>query len=140
MTTKPGAPERVDTVTPPRNFTLPTEELLRAYTLGVPAFARRRRQMEALEQQILARLATLRAKLGDNPAAESLRRAGEDCVQVQGDLARLNDLVDRHNRFYPAEANLPMDPVKRIILEGGEPWRPLSRVTLDLLIDRLSHT
>jgi hypothetical protein len=36
----------------------------------------------------------------------------------------VNDLIDRHNRFYPAESRLPMDPRTRdYALVGGEDYR-----------------
>jgi hypothetical protein len=36
----------------------------------------------------------------------------------------VNDLIDRHNRFYPAESRLPMDPKTRdYALVGGEDYR-----------------
>ena len=36
----------------------------------------------------------------------------------------VNDLIDRHNRFYPAESRLPMDPMTRdYALVGGEDYR-----------------
>lgn len=36
----------------------------------------------------------------------------------------VNDLVDRHNRFYPAESRLPMDPRTRdYALVGGRDYR-----------------
>ena len=36
----------------------------------------------------------------------------------------VNDLIDRHNRFYPAEARLPMDPrTRNYALVGGEDYR-----------------
>lgn len=36
----------------------------------------------------------------------------------------VNDLIDRHNRFYPAEARLPMDPRTRdYALVAGEDYR-----------------
>ena len=37
----------------------------------------------------------------------------------------VNDLIDRHNRFFPAEARLPMDPRTRdFVLVNGKPyWR-----------------
>ncbi len=35
----------------------------------------------------------------------------------------VNDLIDRHNRYYPAEARLPMDPrTGDFVLVGGEPY------------------
>lgn len=36
----------------------------------------------------------------------------------------VNELIERHNRFYPAEARLPMDPRTRdFALVNGEPYR-----------------
>jgi hypothetical protein len=36
----------------------------------------------------------------------------------------VNDLIDRHNRFYPIESRLPMDPRTRdYALVGGEDYR-----------------
>jgi hypothetical protein len=49
------------------------------------------------------------------------------------DLASLNDLVDRHNRFYPIERNLPSDPRTGAVVDHGRAWRPLDRVTVDRL-------
>ncbi len=50
-------------------------------------------------------------------------------------FAGVNDLIERHNRFYPAEARLPMDPRTRdFALVNGEPYqrRPLdARWVLD---------
>jgi hypothetical protein len=41
----------------------------------------------------------------------------------------VNDLIDRHNRYFPAEARLPMDPATGdFVLVAGEPYR---RRTLD---------
>jgi hypothetical protein len=55
--------------------------------------------------------------LGD--AREALRASGLDAdafaaawrAQVEGwSFAEINNLIDRHNRFYPVESRLPMDP------------------------------
>ena len=36
----------------------------------------------------------------------------------------VNDLIDRHNRWYPMEARLPMDPhTGDFVLVNGEPYR-----------------
>ncbi|HEX6699465.1 MAG TPA: hypothetical protein VF101_01930 [Gaiellaceae bacterium] len=36
----------------------------------------------------------------------------------------VNDLIERHNRFFPAEARLPMDPRTRdFVLVNGRPYR-----------------
>ena len=31
-------------------------------------------------------------------------------LATRWDFGEVNDLIDRHNRWYPAEARLPMDP------------------------------
>ena len=39
------------------------------------------------------------------------------------DFGAVNDLIERHNRFYPAEARLPMDVRRRdYVLVNGEPY------------------
>ena len=39
-------------------------------------------------------------------------------------FSAVNDLIDRHNRWYPTEARLPMDPRSGdFVLVGGKPYR-----------------
>ena len=108
-------PALVDTVAPPRNFTLSLEDRLRAYAQGVPSYIRRRRRIEDLEAKLIEKLA----------AAPEAAATGE----VVADLALLNDLIDRHNRYYPIEAQLAIDVQTRRLVERGAPWRPLASVT-----------
>ncbi len=52
-------------------------------------------------------------------------------------LERLNDLIDRHNRWYPIEANLPIHARTGALLDrDGQPWRPLPSVSADDLVTR----
>jgi hypothetical protein len=52
-------------------------------------------------------------------------------------LLRLDDLIARHNRWYPIEANLPMQPrTGELIDRTGEPWRPMRAPTLEELLAR----
>ena len=87
------APSSIDTVAPPRNFTLSIEERLRAYAQGLPGYIRRWRRIEDLEARLVARLRAAVAPLEVVASAE-----------VAAELALLNDLIDRHNRYYPIEA------------------------------------
>jgi hypothetical protein len=115
-----------DTVAPPRNFTLSVEERLRAYAQGVPGYVRRRRRIEELEARLIQTLALAPAPAAAAASAEAL-----------ADLALLNDLIARHNRYYPIEANLPIDVrTGRLIERGGSPWRPLPAVTAAELLAR----
>jgi hypothetical protein len=113
-----------DTAAPQRNFTLTLEERLRAFAQGLPAHLRRRRQIEDLEARLAARLAVTAADQGP-PAPE-----------IATDLAKLNDLIDKHNRYYPIEAKLPLDPRTGALIERGSRWRPLPAVTLEHLRTR----
>ena len=52
------------------------------------------------------------------------------------DFAAVNDLIDRHNRFYPAEARLPMDVRRRdYALVNGEHYAK-ARLDADWVIAR----
>ena len=117
------APPVAETVSPPRNFTLSVEERLRAYAQGAPGYIRRRRRIENLEARLIATLAA-----AEVPAAAAAAR------EAAADLALLNDLIGRHNRYYPIEANLPVEVRSGRLLDRGAPWRPLPSVTMvDLL-------
>ena len=118
-------PTFVDTVAPPRNFTLSLEDRLRAYAQGAPGYIRRRRRIEDLEARLIRRLAAAAAP------AELAARA-----ETVAELALLNDLIDRHNRYYPIEANLPIDVRTGKLLDRGVPWRPLPAVTVGELLAR----
>jgi hypothetical protein len=114
-----------ETIDPPRNFTIPLEERVRALG-GPPAYIRRERAIEDLEEGLLARVRGL--------LESGLVRV--DRSDVVRDLAQLNDLIDRHNRYYPAEANLPSDPRTSRMLErvGGRPWEPLLAWSIERLL------
>jgi hypothetical protein len=115
----------MDTVAPPRNFTLSIEERLRAYAQGAPGYIRRRRRIEDLEARLIQKLAAA-------PAAVEILSSAE----VGAELALLNDLIGRHNRYYPIEANLPIDVRTGRLIDRGVPWRPLPSVTAADLLAR----
>jgi hypothetical protein len=125
----PPPPPAPDTAAPPRNFTLSVEERLRAYAQGAPGYIRRRRRIEDLEARLLDKIAT-----ADAPVDAASTPA------FAADLALLNDLIDRHNRYYPIEANLPIDVRTGRLLDRGAPWRPLPTVTAADLMARAAGT
>jgi hypothetical protein len=125
-----------DTAAPARNFTLGAEQRMRALA-GPPAYARRKRLIEDLEEVMMRELR--------EALAEAAPKGGGDEETVTAalyaraatfDLERLNDLIERHNRYYPAEANLPIHPRTGALLERGAPWSPLPMMTARLLIAR----
>jgi hypothetical protein len=113
---------------PPRNFTVSTEERIRALVGGPPAYMRRRRKIEDLEEAIISAAR----------AHERETRAPLDPAALPAPLARalasLVELVETHNRYYPIEANLPIDVATGEPLELGRPWRPMPLPTLAMLL------
>jgi hypothetical protein len=103
----------------PRNFTLTLAERVRAQG-GVPAHIARKKRIEDLIDAALAELRAL--------PPETMRARARAL-----DLRRVNELIVKHNRYYPIEANLPIDPATG----GSQAWQPLAAVTADWLLARL---
>jgi hypothetical protein len=131
---KKNAPE---TLSPARNFTLRTEDRVRAVAAGPPAFVRRLRAIEDLEEGIVRVLVErCRHALGAGTAPAELAAHAQASAPMRA-FDRLNDLVERHNRYYPIEANLPIQPRTGELMDrSGEPWRPMPRRSLDELVAR----
>lgn len=114
-----------DTLAPATNFKLSVEERLNAYVQGVPGYIRRRRRIEDVEARLLAKLAEAEATAAVVTSAE-----------LAADLTLLNELIAKHNRYYPIEANLAIELRTGRLLERGAPWRPLPAVTVADLLAR----
>ena len=73
-------------------------------SLGGPLpYMARLREIDALTIEHEQQLADAYEALGSDTAAwEALAR--------RWDFGEVNELIDRHNRWYPAESRLPMDP------------------------------
>jgi hypothetical protein len=87
-------------------------------SLGGPLpYMQRARQIDDLIEQHTARVAEAYGEHGGN--AEEWRRIAE-----RWDFGDVNDLIDRHNRYYPIEARLAMDPRTRDYVQvGGRSYR-----------------
>lgn len=86
--------------------------------LGGPLpYMRRLRQIEQEIEAHRRRLAEARQSFeGDAEAWRALARAW--------DFGEVNELIERHNRFYPIEARLAMDPRSRDFVKvGGRSYR-----------------
>jgi hypothetical protein len=113
-----------------RNFRPAADSYLAS--LGGPlAYMVRLRQIDELTRGHEAALEEAREALkeecGDDDAAFA-RRWLETASTWS--FAEVNDLIERHNRFYPAESRLPMDPKRRdFALVNGRDYRlrPLDR-------------
>jgi hypothetical protein len=87
-------------------------------SLGGPLpYMQRSRQIDDAIEQHTERLAAAYAEhRGD---AEGWRRLAE-----RWDFGEVNDLIERHNRYYPIEARLAMDPRTRDFVQvGGRSYR-----------------
>lgn len=112
-------PKPLDTAVPQVNFTITSAERVGALVSGIPAWAARRRRIEDLDAEIRRDLAAAAKKAGRLPSALP--------PVAQRKLQAMNDLIDKHNRYMPIEANLRIDPHTGRLMEGGQPWRPMSQ-------------
>jgi hypothetical protein len=106
-----------------RNFR-PAIESYVAGLHGPPAHVRRLAEIETLtaehEDRLRARWEELAATRPD--PVEFARQW--HAVSRRWNFGDVNELIDRHNRFYPTEARLPMDPrTGDFVLVGGRPFR-----------------
>jgi hypothetical protein len=73
-------------------------------SLGGPLpYMARLREIDALTIQHEQQLADAYETLGGDPTAWA-------ALARRWDFGEVNELIDRHNRWYPAESRLPMDP------------------------------
>jgi hypothetical protein len=86
-------------------------------SLGGPLpFMRRLRQIDDEIDALTIRLENAYAERKDDEAWRS--------TAERWDFGAVNDLIDRHNRYYPIEARLPMDPRTRDFVKiGGRSYR-----------------
>lgn len=112
-----------DSAIPQVNFRLTLEERVRAMG-GPPAYIRRRRMIEDLLEEIAKTARSLRGEL-EARETRALR------THIERTLVRVHELIDNHNRYYPMEANLPVDVRTGGIVErAGVPWKPLEKPSL----------
>jgi hypothetical protein len=104
-----------------RNFSPEADSYLAS--LGGPLpYMKRLNEIERLTAEHLADLTEAHERLRDDP--EAWRRLVE-----RWDFTDVNDLIDRHNRWFPTEARLRMDPRTRDYVRIG--GRPYQREPLD---------
>jgi hypothetical protein len=97
-----------------RNFRSQTDNYLASVGGPLP-YMLRLRQIEDEIEAHLARLAAAYAEAAPGTWAETAAR---------WDFGEVNDLIERHNRWYPAEARLPMNPRTRdYVTVGGSDYR-----------------
>jgi hypothetical protein len=120
-----GSTSTVETAAPVRNFTLTPDQRIGALLRGPPPYAVRLRRVEDLEDEVVG-------------ALRECERAGERAIPIAvvRRIEEANALIRDHNRYYPVEANLPIDTTTGRLLEMGRPWKPRSPLTIDDLRER----
>ena len=92
----------------PMNFKISLDERVKA-AAGVPAYMRRKRRIEDLEEALVQALDEVyQDALAESGDEEVARAQLLESAQAM-DLGLLNDLIERHNKYYPIEANLGVD-------------------------------
>ena len=92
-------------------------------SLGGPRpYMARLREIEALERDHEERLAAAYEELSNECGRDPVAFARQwDEVARTWRFDEINDLIERHNRFFPVEARLPMDPrTGDFVLVAGE--------------------
>jgi hypothetical protein len=105
-----------------RNFRPAVDRYL--VSLGGPLpYMRRLRQIELETEEHARRLAEARRDLAGSCDGDAFARRWRTLAE-RWSFDAVNELIARHNRWYPAEARLPMDPRSGdFVLVGGKPYR-----------------
>jgi hypothetical protein len=106
-----------------RNFSRDADATIRALS-GPPVWMRRLREMEDELAAHEAALTEAWQELADErPDPDDFARAWR-ALAHDWSFAKVNELIERHNRNFPAEARLPMDPRTRDFVKiNGKPYR-----------------
>ena len=111
-----------------RNFRPDSDAAIRALS-GPPVWMRRLRAIEdelgRHESALAEAWQELATEAPDDAAFAKLWQATAGAWS----FARVNELIERHNRNFPAEARLPMDPKTRDFVKVN--GKPYTRVPLD---------
>ena len=91
---------------------IPTDLRMRALAIGgAPAWSRRLKRMDTLIDRAHDELEATWRALAETWRRTPARFAAEWREHAAGyDFSAINELVRRHNLYFPAEANLAMDP------------------------------
>ena len=95
-----------------------------AYVLaaaGPPRYSERLTQIERLTAEHGRRLDAAAARLAERHSGELLEAARRRLARTW-DFADVNELIERHNRWYPIERRLPIDPRNGGYLTAGAPY------------------
>ncbi len=123
-----------------RNFRSSAESYL-ASAGGPLPYMLRLREIEALTAEHEGRLDEAWQALADECGADEARFARRwKAMMGSWSFHEINDLIDRHNRWYPTESRLPMDPrTGDFRLVNGRDYR-LERLDAEWALERFPAT
>ena len=122
-------------------------DLIMRQQVVLPVTPRERRELEALQEDLRSiSISRSRSMYGSGPPA-----LAEECAGDAGSFEQrwyafaegwtfneVNDLIDRHNRWYPVESRLPMDPkTGDYLLVSGRDYR-LAPLAAEWVLERFS--
>lgn len=109
------------------------DERIRALTIGPPAYALRKKRIEDYEAEHVEMLVELHDDLLAKGKGEvdALRAMRAKAATIE--VAKVNRLVELHNRWYPVEANLAMDRHGNFLV-SGRVWTPEPPYDADRLV------
>jgi len=107
-----------------RNFR-PAVDAYVASQGGPLPYMQRLREIEAAAAEHEARMAEVYEALADATDGNASEFAHRwEGIAARWNFAEINDLIARHNRWFPVEARLPMDPrTGDFVLVAGRPYR-----------------
>lgn len=126
-----------NSIDPPRNFQIGTDERIRALAIGAPAWSLRKRRIEDTEAKWVETLEALRVALMALGRTEGEIERELRAKAAKFDYAKVNALVALHNRWYPVEANLRMHPRSGAYLVSGRVWQKEAEYTPERILELL---
>ena len=118
-----------------RNFSLSVEGYARSIA-GPPAYVQRLRQIEDEIAAHAERLEVAWLELCQAVLEPDERERRWRDLASRWSFDAVNDLIDRHNRWYPAEARLAMSPrTGDFVPVGGRPYR-IEPLDVQWVLDR----
>ena len=121
---------------PKKNFTTTIDQKIRSYA-GPPAYALRARKIEDSIAHLYNNLEVRYSELLENFGKEPIEFARKWKEVINSlELDTINRLIEKHNEYYPIEANLPMDMETSRYMLGSAPWKSKQKLSKERLFVR----
>ncbi len=120
-----------------RNFSVSADKEIQSYISRAPEFAIRARRIEDAIERLYSNLENQYNKLNAEYGIDSIvfKEKWTDIID-NVELDEINELIDKHNKYYPIEAGLPLDPMSGQYMFGAIPWKGKEKITKVEIIRR----